>query len=57
MLLWLRNLHFSGGSLVFFISGQIPVQYEATVSVQEEPAIPVKYEPTIGAQSDGEVSI
>lgn len=57
MLLWIRNLRFAGSDVGFFISGQIPVQYEATISVQGGPTIPVQYEPVINVQSDGEVSI
>lgn len=57
MLLWLRNLRFKGSDPVFFISGQIPIQYEAVISVQAEPAIMVQYEETITIQSDETVSI
>jgi len=57
MLLWLRNLRFRGSDLVFFVSGQIPVQYEAVISVQAEPAITVQYEDTITIQADSTVSI
>lgn len=50
MLLWLMNLGFAGGEVVFsgLVSGQIIVQYEAE--------IPVQYEADVTVQSEGEVS-
>ncbi len=57
MLLWLRNLRQRGSDLVFFISGRIPAQYEAVISIQTEPVIAVQYEETISVQSDSTVNI
>lgn len=57
MLLWLRNLRSRGSEIIFFISGQIPAQYEAVISIQAEPVIAVRDEETISIQSDSTVSI
>lgn len=57
MLLWIRNLRFSGSEVSFFISGEIPVQYEAVISAQYEATCPVPGEADIIVQSDGTVSV
>jgi hypothetical protein len=57
MLLWIRNLNFAGIDTSFFISGRIPVKYEATVFIRYEDGIPVRYDPSITAQSENVVSI
>ncbi len=48
MLLWLRNLGFSGSETVFFISGEIPIK--------DARAIIARYEAQITVESDGKVS-
>ena len=57
MLLWIRNLKFSGSDLVFLVSGAIPIQYEAAINIQYEAGIPVLYEADVILQTESEVSI
>lgn len=57
MLLWLANLHFAGSSTTFFVSGRIPVQYEANVIVRGESDIPVQYDPPTQVGTENVVSI
>ena len=55
MLLWLMNLDFAGGEVVFFVSGAIPVRGAADVTAQYEAQIIARYEAQITAESEGEV--
>jgi hypothetical protein len=58
MLLWLLNLDFAGGDVVFFISGEIPIEaVQANIVAQYEARIIAPYEAQIDVESDGEVSI
>ncbi len=49
MLLWLMNLGLAGGDPVFFISGAIPVKYEASIIAQYEAVIDIQSSDDIGA--------
>lgn len=57
MLLWLRNLGFSGSDIAFFVSGAIPITaVAADIPAQYEAAIIAPYESSIPVEASAEVS-
>lgn len=57
MLLWIRNLGFSGSNVGFTISGLISISYEEVITINGEPVIVTRYGPSLTVQYASDVSI